>query len=94
MDLRDERTIICGTHGTVHSAYVCCHINFEAEAPVGFVAPEPDAEDPELQAWCNACDKLLEYEGDWTEAVESFAGIRLVCEFCFAKLRELHASAP
>jgi hypothetical protein len=94
MELSDDSKMICGMHGSVQPAYVCRHIVLNAPSPAGFIAPEPDAEDPDLQAWCSACDIMLEAEGDWTESVQAFADIRLVCEFCFEQLRAQHAGTP
>ena len=88
--MQNERTIVCGTHGEVLPAYVCAHLAFSETAPLGFNQPDLDPGDTEAQAWCDGCDAVLEKHGEWNEESEAFADIRLVCEFCFAALRERH----
>jgi hypothetical protein len=87
-----KRVISCGTHGEVLPAFVCCHLVQESDRPLGFVEPDvdPNDVDDDLQAWCGACDLMLQREGEWNDVSEGYANIRLVCEFCFAKLRETH----
>ena len=89
----DGRKVTCGTHGSVGAAFVCGHIVDSDAAPVGFNEPELEPDDPEPQAWCDACDELVERVGEWNDETEAFADIRLVCEFCFARFRELHDHA-
>ena len=89
-----DRKISCGTHGSVGAAFVCGHlVNKEAVAPLGFNEPELDPDDTEPQAWCDACEAVVERDGEWNEGNEAFADIKLVCEFCFARLRALHDHA-
>jgi hypothetical protein len=89
--LSKQRRVQCGTHGEVLPAYVCCHLVPCGPAPLGFHEPDPDPDEPDdLQAWCDACDEVLEQHGEWNDESEAFAKIRLVCEFCFAALRERH----
>jgi hypothetical protein len=91
-DTPDARLVRCGTHGEVLPAYVCCHLRLNSEQPLGFVEPEfdDDDEDNDAQAWCRACDAVLEREGEWSDAAIAIANVKMVCEFCFAKLREIH----
>jgi hypothetical protein len=85
----EKRFIACGTHGEVLPAFACCHLSLKSERPLGFIEPEVEPDD-EPQAWCAACDAMLEREGDWNEISLAYADVRLVCEFCFAKLRDIH----
>jgi hypothetical protein len=86
--MSERRKVQCGTHGTVGSAYVCCHLVRGDCEPLGFNEPEYDPDDTEGQAWCDKCEEVLEAHGEWNQASEAFANIRLVCEFCFAAMRE------
>ena len=86
----ESRLVECGTHGTVSPAYVCCHLVKGAVHALGFNEPELEPDDPEGQAWCNACEAVLDREGEWNEVSEAFADIKLICEFCFAALRNKH----
>lgn len=84
-----DRNIQCGTHGSVGGAFICVHLLNDQHAPLGFNEPEVDpGEEP--QAWCDACDALVERDGEWNEENEKFADIKLVCEFCFARIKALH----
>ncbi len=65
------------------------------DTPVGFY--EPFDSDPnkiyandELNAWCDACDEVLWKVGEWNEDTEAFASIKLVCDKCFFKMKELN----
>ncbi|HSR40780.1 MAG TPA: hypothetical protein VLL48_01380, partial [Longimicrobiales bacterium] len=86
----DRKTVECRLHGEEGPAYVCRHLNLEE--PVGFVEGyDPDEPDVELfQAWCAACDEVLDREGEWNERSEWFAGIRLVCRACYRETRALN----
>lgn len=88
---RDAGTVKCGTHGDVGQAFVCSHLMLERSRPLGFFEPEYDPEDPDPQAWCGECEIALNKAGDWTDEVAERADIRLVCEFCFEAIRNLHA---
>ena len=88
---RDARIVKCGTHGEVGQAFVCSHLVFEKEQPLGFYEPPYDPDDPEPQAWCGACQAVLSEVGEWTDELTDQADIRLVCEFCFEIIRGIHA---
>ncbi len=89
-----DKKLLCGTHGEASPAFVCGHVFKERETPLGFFEPDYDPEDFELQGWCQACEDSLQRDGDWTEETEAEADIRVVCEFCFAKIRQIHSVAP
>lgn len=39
-------------------------------------------------AWCDACEAIVDAEGEWTERAEGFAGIKLICSECYEIVRE------
>ncbi|MET1078799.1 MAG: hypothetical protein ABWY06_12340 [Pseudomonas sp.] len=87
----DKRKVSCGTHGEVLPAIVCCHLVAASEQVLGFNEPEADPEDPDdLQGWCDACNAFLEAQDGWNDKSEAFADLKIVCEFCFAALRQRH----
>ncbi len=50
-----------------------------------------NSSDPEnLQAWCDACESLFLAEGDMTERFRQFNNFAVVCDFCYANLRDKH----
>jgi len=91
-DTDAPRRISCGTHGEVGPAFVCGHLLRDRSTALGFnpATPEP-GEEP--QAWCDDCDRAVLAAGDWTPELEERADIRLICEFCFETLRQIHQRA-
>jgi hypothetical protein len=85
-------TVKCGTHGTVNSAVVCCHLLQKTERVLGFI--ENSSEPDDLQAWCGACEEFFLYEGEMTEAFRAFNNFSLVCEFCYANIKQQHSANP
>jgi hypothetical protein len=86
----DRATIKCGIHGPRGTAIVCCHMIQSKEAAVGFVENSSDPDD--LQAWCSACETLFLEEGDKTERFRKFNNFAVVCDFCYASLKERHST--
>ena len=58
------------------------------ETAVGFVENSSDPED--LQAWCSACESVFLSEGDKTERFRQFNDFAVVCDVCYATLKEKH----
>ena len=46
-----------------------------------------DEEGPRPDAWCDACDRALEQEGEWNDRSEAFAGVTLLCAGCYDEAR-------
>lgn len=84
----DDRTVECETHGTRTCTIVCCHLLRPTDLILGFVE-DMDPEDP--LAWCNECEKRYAREQEWTEAFRRFADLKVVCDACYAQLKELHS---
>ena len=86
--------IHCGTHGTVGRAFACQHLKPDSVEPAGFLEPNLDPDDPDPFAWCFSCEAMFEREGDWTKKLAAYVDMKLVCEFCYATIRERHWLAP
>jgi hypothetical protein len=67
---------------------VCRHHVNEADRPLGFVENSSDPDD--LQAWCRDCEDLFLQEGELTDVFRRFNGMTVVCDVCYARLRESH----
>lgn len=80
----------CGTHGDRVAAVVCSHLLEARERHVGFV--ENSADPADLQAWCEACERLFLEEQGLTAAFREFTRMRVVCDFCYAAIKEHQAS--
>jgi hypothetical protein len=88
MTERDSKIVQCGTHGARIGAIVCRHLIEAKDIAVGFVEDESDPDD--LMAWCDDCESLFLEEGDYTERFEKFCDARIVCDFCYANIKERH----
>jgi uncharacterized protein YdhG (YjbR/CyaY superfamily) len=84
------QTILCATHRERIAAVVCGHLVGEAETARGFVENSSEPED--LQAWCDACERMYLREDGRTEAFRAFHDMQVVCDLCYARIRERHAA--
>jgi hypothetical protein len=79
----------CAEHGRAPACVVCTHLVRAREQLVGFV--ENSSEPGDLQAWCGACERLFEQEGDMTDAFREFNDMRLVCSVCYTIIKQRHS---
>jgi len=56
---------------------------------VGFVENSSDPND--LQAWCDACERMFLSEGDKTPSFREFNQMALVCDICYATFKVRHS---
>jgi hypothetical protein len=83
-----DEQVACERHGKCQTAFVCQHL-FSGSG-LGFNWAE-DPENPDGQcpdAWCDACEVVLQEEGEWTERAMALADIKVVCALCYENLRE------
>lgn len=83
-----SKTVECSIHGDRSPTFVCHHL-LRGEGVgfnVGYDPDEPDALYPD--AWCDACEEVVEKEGEWNDRSEAFADIRLLCSGCYCETRE------
>lgn len=59
------------------------------DACVGFVENSDDPDD--LQAWCDACERMFLAEGEMTPAFRAFNRMAVVCDRCYAGLKNRHS---
>lgn len=84
----DENQIECAEHGKTPATFICRHLS-EGEG-LGFHEGH-DPENPDdlyPDAWCDACEEVLEREGEWNDTSEGFANIKIVCANCYQDIRE------
>lgn len=81
-------TMTCNTHGERPAAYMCQHL--VAGSGRGFNwARDPENSDEQCpDAWCDACEQVLNVEGAWTSRATDFADIKVVCTCCYETIRE------
>ena len=78
-----EKLIECEGHGMSEKCFVCEHLT----EGVGQGFHTSDTERLRPDAWCDACNRLLETRGSW-EDVEPHPPIKLVCGGCYDVFRE------
>ena len=85
----DRGGVECDTHGRQDPAFVCQHLAEGGKTDaLGFYQAAIDLENREwgdLNAWCAACEEVLEKEGDWNDRSEAFAQVKMICQRCFAE---------
>jgi hypothetical protein len=85
-------TLECGTHGTVRPAFVCCHLvdTLRDDVPRGLLWSRD--EDGNVNAYCDACDQMLEAGGgEWTDELGAQAKVKIICESCFGIVESINS---
>ena len=81
----------CDTHGPAEATYLCAHL---LEQPVQtWYCAAPCADQPHPDAWCAACERLFQQEGEWNERNEGGLDIRAVCHHCYEDARAASVKA-
>lgn len=81
----------CDTHGPAEATYLCAHL---LEQPVQtWYCDPPSADQPHPDAWCAACERLFQQEGEWNERNEGGLDIRAVCHHCYEDARAASVKA-
>lgn len=91
-------TLQCGTHGEREARFVCDHLfrNLRAASPQRLIYLEPEhaAHEPTPAIWCEACEAVIQSEGEINEAVHEVARFHAVCDFCFQRYLDACEPAP
>jgi len=80
-----EEETLCSLHKKEATAIVCFHLCMAGNEPLGFNVPSDIETD--LEAWCDACEKILNKAGEWTDSVAALADFRPCCVGCFIALK-------
>ncbi len=88
--MTSDKLIKCAEHGDRVGTFVCQHLaqGRGVGFHYGYGDDEPDAMFPD--AWCDACEAMLDEEGGWNEHTEGAAGIQLLCAGCYMNQRQLN----
>jgi len=80
-----DKVVTCAKDGKSHATFVCRHLT--RSAGLGFFSSDtPD--DPRPDAWCGACDEVLQREGgEWNDRSEPFAQVTMICAACYDRAR-------
>ena len=85
-----RRECTCEIHGSSPYCLVCCHLCTSSGLSYYAIASLPDHP---AQAWCSACDAVLEAERGWSDRADEEADWKLVCSYCFAGFLGKHTLA-
>jgi hypothetical protein len=85
-----DREVECLIHGRSTEAFVCRHIVASLRNGVRTGFHTPGDSESENQAWCHACEQVRACEGEWNDRSEAYAGIRLICDRCYDRARQLN----
>ncbi len=84
--MSDDRIIECARHGSSRATFVCGHAARGTERGFHF---ERSLDDPWPDAYCDACARVVERDGAWTDENQAAADLKLLCgscwEECFAR---------
>jgi hypothetical protein len=88
----EENQIQCSTHGGGYGTHVCEHLISNPEQlwfsdNASELKRCPDA-------WCAACDREFQEQGEWNDRNESKITIQLLCHRCYESLRARSQAAP
>ena len=78
----------CARHGSREATYVCQHLISGEGTGYNYAYGEEDPDELWPGAWCDACERVLDAEGEWNARSEAFARIRLLCDGCYQTVRE------
>lgn len=79
--------IHCKRHGVTAYCLICQHLR--SEEGLGYFAIAPEPEEP-AQAWCEACDRVLEAERGWSDRADAKADWKLYCTGCYEETLARH----
>jgi hypothetical protein len=78
----------CARHGSREATYVCQHLVSGEGTGFNYAYGDEDPDELWPGAWCDACERVLDAEGEWNARSEAFARIRLLCDGCYQTVRE------
>jgi hypothetical protein len=79
--------IHCARHGVTPFCLICRHLG--EGSGLGYFAIKPEADEP-AQAWCEACDRVLEAERGWSDRADAAADWKVYCTSCYKEALARH----
>jgi hypothetical protein len=83
-----KKHLECPEHGVRDATYVCQHLVSGVGSGFHWGHDDDDPDQLWPNAWCDACERVRESEGEWNDRSEAFAGVRLLCDGCYQTARE------
>lgn len=76
-----DQTVECPIHGPSHPTYICSHLSENPEQQ--WFCDYPTEQNPWPDAWCAACDRAFQREGEWNAKNEAVLGATMTCHHCY-----------
>ncbi len=76
-----DQIVNCPTHGEAYPAYVCGHLSKDPNQQ--WFCDYPSEGNAWPDAWCAACDRAFQKEGEWNEKNEQVLDAKLTCHCCY-----------
>jgi hypothetical protein len=83
-----EDVLRCDSHGHSHVTYVCEHLVDGATGRGFYTAEAPWPGNPRPDAWCAACEAILEEAGSWEAAGDRHPKLAILCGGCYDACRQ------
>jgi hypothetical protein len=84
---RSRPQVQCAKHGRTEYCLICRHLR--EHSGLGFYANTAEKHAP-AQAWCAACDQVLDEERGWSDRADAFADWKLFCAVCYKETLTQH----
>ena len=84
---RPRQKIQCGKHGLTEHCLICRHLR--EQSGLDYYASTAEKYAPG-QAWCEACDQVLDEEQGWSDRADGFADWQLFCTLCYEETLTQH----
>jgi hypothetical protein len=75
----------CPTHGSGFETFVCEHL--VSDPAQRWYSQDPEEGDKWPDAWCAVCNAFFQQEGEWNDKNEPNVKVRLLCHYCYERLR-------
>ena len=82
-----QLAIHCERHGVSAYCLICRHLREQSGLKYWAIQPEPGQP---AQAWCEACDAVLDEEQGWSDRADAQADWKLHCTGCYEETLARH----
>jgi hypothetical protein len=88
--MSEEQRVECAGHGPQQATFVRHHLvhSLRDAIPRDFWA----ADEPRPDAWCAACEVLVNEAGEWDDEDEVFTGNKVLCGACHDQVKATNAT--
>jgi hypothetical protein len=81
----ETEEVECDDHGCGFATYVCEHLVSNPDQQ--WFSDEISEENKWPDAWCATCESFFQEQGEWNESNESKMRIKVLCHYCYERMR-------